>query len=245
MAARKKATARRKPAGKSVTTRSTSDDMPTYMDSDSNRGSENVTSSDLIIPRIGLIQALSPQRKKTHAAYIEGAEEGLLFNSVTNELYGDHINFIPVYFKKEHVIWRDRDSGGGFRGAYDTLDQAQAAYKDLEDKDVCEIIETDQHFVLIDREDGELEEAIISMSVSKMTASRKLNSLCRIAGGDRFSRRYRLDAVVAEGKKGEYQNYSVKMLDGFVTKDQYEAGEKMYDNITAGKRAIDREADVQ
>jgi hypothetical protein len=50
-------------------------------------GLENITIEDIAIPRIELIQALSPARIKSDPAYIEGADEGQLFNSVTRELY--------------------------------------------------------------------------------------------------------------------------------------------------------------
>ncbi len=244
--ATKKTASNVKKTGTDVATRQQGNNniaKPSYM-KDGNRGSENVTASDVVIPRIGLVQALSPQRKKTHAAYIAGAEEGVMFNSVTNELYDKELTFIPVYFKVEYVIWRDREKGGGFRGAYDSMETAQRAMDSLEDAADCEIIETAQHYVLIRHSENELEEAILSMSVSKMTASRKLNSLIRIAGGDRFSRHYLLSSTVAEGKKGEYQNYTVKMLDGFVTEDEYRAGETMYENIVGGKRVIERDADI-
>ena len=45
---------------------------------------------DITIPRVDVLQALSPQRKKTNAEYIEGAEEGMLFNTVTKQLYGSN-----------------------------------------------------------------------------------------------------------------------------------------------------------
>ena len=229
---------------KAVVKRETSNDVaPSYM-KEGTRGSENVTANDLIIPRVGLIQALSPQRKKTNAEYIEGAEEGAMFNSVTSELYGETLEFIPVYFKVEHVIWKDREKGGGFRGAFDSVESAMAAKNDLEDGDDCEIKETAQHYVLIPKDDGAMEEAILSMSSSKLSTSRKLNSLARIAGGDRFSRKYALSSVEVDGAKGEYYSYTVKMVDGFVDEDEYKAGETMYDNISSGKRTIDREGDV-
>ena len=218
---------------------------PDYIKEDSNRGSENVTANDLVIPRIDVIQALSPQRNKSKDAYIKGAEEGIFFNSVTNKLYGEGIEFVPVHFVIEYIIWRDRDRGGGFRGAFTTLREAQTALPGLEDADDCEIMETAQHYILAVGDDGDLEEAILSMSRSKMGTSRKLNSLARIAGGDRFSRKYKLTSTSVDGAKGEYRSYNVAPIDGFVNEEEYKAGETMYSNITAGNRTIDREADVE
>ena len=43
--------------------------------------------SELQIPFIRVIQALSPQIKKSDAAFIKGAEQGDLFNTVTGEVW--------------------------------------------------------------------------------------------------------------------------------------------------------------
>ena len=40
---------------------------PAFMDPSSTRGSEGVGIDDITIPRVDVLQALSPQRKKTNA----------------------------------------------------------------------------------------------------------------------------------------------------------------------------------
>ena len=62
-----------------------SEDRPDFM-GNSQRGSEDVTIDDLTIPRVDIIQDLSPQHKKNKPEYIEGAEVGMLFNTVTGKL---------------------------------------------------------------------------------------------------------------------------------------------------------------
>lgn len=86
------------------------DDIPEFLKKGSNRGAENVGSEDVIIPRIELIQALSPARKKSDPAYIEGADEGMMFNNVTRELYGLEVMVVPVYYQKQFLVWKDRKS---------------------------------------------------------------------------------------------------------------------------------------
>ena len=49
-------------------------DIPDYMKSDGGMGNENLTSDDLTIPRLSLLQALSQELKKTNSKYIEDAE---------------------------------------------------------------------------------------------------------------------------------------------------------------------------
>ena len=83
-----------------------------------NVGFENQTSQDLAIPFLGLLQDLSPQVKKKNERYIEGAEPGQFFNTVTNELMPETTYIVPCYTEHVYVEWKPRDSGGGFVGTH-------------------------------------------------------------------------------------------------------------------------------
>lgn len=219
-----------------------SDQRPDWVDPNSARGSEDVTARDIILPRVDVLQALSPQLKKSEAVYIPGAEQGLIFNTVSSELYGKQIVFVPVVFKREFVIWQDRRAGGGFRGAFPTQEQAEQELEMLENPDGHEIVETHVHFALILHPDGHTEEAVLSMSKSKRKVSRKLNSLIQMVPGDRFSRAYKLTAVEVNGPKGDYWSFEVTPM-GFVPKAIWEKGQETYKAINAGERGIDRSVD--
>jgi|TARA_R110002153_G_scaffold131915_2_gene280919 hypothetical protein len=221
---------------------------PAFMDSGSSRGSEGVGIDDITIPRVDVLQALSPQRKKTNAEYIEGAEEGMLFNTVTKQLYGSNFVFVPVYFRKEYVIWKDRKEGGGFCGAFSSeLDAINAiADQDL-NPEIHQISDTGQHFGLLvddhESENPKIEEAVISMSRSKMKVSRQLNTMIRMAGGDRFERAYTVAACESTNNNGEeFWNISVKQL-GYVSESVFKAAEVVYTAITAGTTDVSRKAD--
>jgi len=56
-------------------------------------------SNDKTTPRIQLAQAMSPQVKKKNADYIEGLEEGMFFNALTGEIYGESFtgNILKAY----------------------------------------------------------------------------------------------------------------------------------------------------
>ena len=58
------------------------------------KGLQNVSNDDITIPRLAIIQSGSPQRKKKDEKYIEGAEDGMIFNTVTNEV-NEKIEVIP------------------------------------------------------------------------------------------------------------------------------------------------------
>lgn len=212
------------------------DKLPSYMKQDSNRGSENVTSQDVMLPRIDIIQDMSPQHKKSKPEYIEGAEVGMLFNTLTEELYPDGIHVVPIYFEKLYLAWVDRDSGGGLIGIFTDPTEAQQAAEANEK--LAEAIETPTHVVLLVDADGNpVGEATIPMSKSKMKVSRTWNSLVRINGGDRFTRQYRIIVVDDKSDKGEYYNYKVQ-LEGFATELAYEQAEDLYESIASGATTI-------
>jgi hypothetical protein len=209
----------------------TVDQMPIYIKQGQNRGSENVNSEDLQLPRIDVLQALSPQINKKKDSYIEDAEVGMLFNTLTGELYPEGVFVTPVSYVRRYLVWVDRkqDAEGGLRGVFDTNEQAEDFVSEQADESKLEIVPTAEHLVLLD--DGS--EAIISMAKSKMKVSRKFNSLIRLNGGDRFSRRYKVTTVDDKSAQGEFQNLSFANV-GFPSEDVYLKAEKLYESISSG-----------
>jgi len=220
-----------------------SDERPEFLPQGSEKGQENVTVDDLTIPRLGLVQDLSPQRKANKPEFIEGADSGMLFNNVTSELYGKELNFVPVYFRKEWCIWKLQSAGGGFMGAWDTEAEAIAEFSEKGYDDDYEIVDMAQHFGLVLHADRRPEEIVISMSKSKMKVNRQLNTLVKMAGGDRFSRVYKIQAVEDQNKEGQdYYNFGVAPV-GFVSEPVYRLAEVMYDNVSGGSKDVNRDAD--
>lgn len=207
------------------------------------RGNEEVDANDLVIPRIELVQGLSKARKKSDPAYIPGAEEGMLYNNVTRELYGESIKVCPVMFRKEWLLWRDVDLGGGFGGAFPSAESAEAAKNAQENPSEWEVVDTPQHFVVIVKDDGTREEAVVSMAKTKAKASRLWNSLVRINGGPRFSRVYELRGVPDQNKVGqEFYSLQVKNV-GFVDEQTFNFASEVYDLVKSGSASVDRRTD--
>ena len=71
-------------------------------------GFEDEDAGDMIIPRVKVIQTLSPERKEGSAA------EGDIINSLTKEKYNGK-KFIPVFKFNNNVEWKDRSDGGGIK----------------------------------------------------------------------------------------------------------------------------------
>lgn len=71
-------------------------------------GFEDEEAGDMIIPRVKVIQTLSPERKD------KIADEGDIINSLTKEKYNGKV-FIPVFKFNNNIDWKDRADGGGIR----------------------------------------------------------------------------------------------------------------------------------
>ena len=54
---------------------------------DAAKGFENMTQDDMALPFVRILGQLSPQVTDGDAKYIEGAKPGMIYNTVTSELY--------------------------------------------------------------------------------------------------------------------------------------------------------------
>ena len=151
------------------------------MSKDSGGGFEEVTSSDVQIPFIRVIQALSPQIKKSDPAYIKGAEQGGIFNTVTKKFWSgdDGVLVIPVHFQKKLLEFVPRSEGGGFVGELDPKNLPKVVKENgmemLENGN--ELVRTAQHYVKIVHDDGTLENAIVDMKKTQLKKSREWVSI--------------------------------------------------------------------
>jgi len=75
---------------------------------DAPMGFEDEEAGDLIIPRVKVVQTLSPERKD------KIAEEGDIINSLTKEKLNGKV-FIPVFKFNNNVWWKPRSEGGGIQ----------------------------------------------------------------------------------------------------------------------------------
>lgn len=82
----------------------------------SGAGLEHVSSDELVIPFINVLQALSPEIEE-----IEGARAGMLFNKGTQQLIPGDVGFpfLPVHRQELFVEWKPRKQGGGLIGRHD------------------------------------------------------------------------------------------------------------------------------
>jgi len=66
---------------------------------DMGKGLGSIGQQDLALPFLKILAQLSPEVNKRDGKYVEGAEAGMIYNSVTGELYNgvEGIDVIPAF----------------------------------------------------------------------------------------------------------------------------------------------------
>jgi hypothetical protein len=216
--------------------------VPDFLAAYGAAGNESVGVEDIVIPRLGLIQSLSPEIDETDAKYIPGAKAGDFFNSLTRELYSSPVPVVFVDRRKEYVVFKKRSAGGGFRGSFPTEQDAKiyAATSDVP-SDQLEIVETATNFGLIlDGAGAVVGEIVIPMTSTKLKVDRQINSMIRLRGAARFASVFYLDSTKEKNDKGTF--YNIRAVIGpWVSQEIALAAKRMYDAIHSGDRKVDYE----
>lgn len=74
-------------------------------------GFENVTSSDILIPRITILQKLSPQLSKGDPLYIPEAEAGDICDVATGQVFKEMV-VVPCYYAMNYLEWHNQRGKG-------------------------------------------------------------------------------------------------------------------------------------
>ena len=195
------------------------------------RGNEDV-GMNVQIPRISLLQTMSPEVDKNHVSFIEGAEPGLLLNKLSGEL-SKEIYVLSLQFKVEFVAWKKREAGGGFKGNFPTREAAEASLQEQKEKlEQYDITENHAHLLIVKNPTtGDLDHApcIMDFASSKIRVSKSWNSQIALKGGDRFAGLWKIAGMPTQNKQGQtFHNLDVSFV-GWAQEEDYKAAEEMFE----------------
>lgn len=188
-------------------------------------GFEEASAASYAIPFLQILQSGSPQCKKSEGAYIKGAEEGMIYNTVTQELFDgeEGVLVIPCHYTQRFVEWQLRESGGGFVKEH-LPGEAPSTVKDEKGRDIASngnaIVDTRNHYVLIKGADGSLTPALIAMSSTQLKKSKQWMSKMqgiKIKGPNGFqpapmmSRVYKLTTIAENNDKGAWMGWRIEL----------------------------------
>jgi hypothetical protein len=98
-----------------VTATTASSAVASFVDDDMMSGPtgfENVSANDLLIPRLTILQKMSPQIDEGDPNYIQGAKYGDFCDTGTNEVFKELV-IVPCFFAMVYLEWGPRNSGKG------------------------------------------------------------------------------------------------------------------------------------
>ena len=216
---------------------------------DAQAGFQNMEQADLALPFLRILGQLSPQVNKRDAKYVNGAEPGMIYNTVTGELYDGEkgINVIPAYYKREYVEWQDRGEGSGapvaiHSSSSDILTQTKrdASYKDrLPNGNYID--KTASHFVIVNSKSPST--ALIAMKSTQLKISRKWNSMMasiKMKGKNGmftpafFSHTYKLRTTQQSNDKGTWFGWEVSKIGPVQDKSLYENAKAFSESVSKG-----------
>jgi hypothetical protein len=182
----------------------------------------NMTQEDLALPFLKVLGQLSPECNKRDAKHVEGAEPGMIINTVTNEIYD------------------------GGEGIYEAGDDLPSTTRDKFNKDRLSngnyLENTASHFVVILGDSPTT--ALISMKATQLKVSRKWNSMMmglKMQGKNgmftppTYSHIYKLKTVQQSNDKGTWFGWDVSRVGPISDSGIYKIAKDFGANVSKGE----------
>jgi len=222
-------------------------------------GLENLERQDMTLPRLGLCQALSPQRSESDPKYIEGLRDGQYFNTITKEIYGKQVQLVPLLFYKTRILFGAMDDGGGLRcqspdnlvgigepgGTCIKCPFAQfGSSRGGEGKGTaCNQFFNYAALVVKDGAVSQEQLLVFSLKSSGLKVAKDWNALIRIRNLDIFAGIYELTSVERKNEVGRWYEPVINPA-GNVSREVYEAAKLAYGAVGELSRAGRLRSDV-
>jgi len=209
-------------------------------------------SSEMQIPFVRLLQALSPQLNKKKSEYIEGASSGDAFNNVTNQYWDGEagLTVIPCFQTTKYLEFTPRDMGGGFRGEIPSNSPFLQQTTRSGSKEILpngnELVKSDQHFCLIVEDDGSFQPVVVDMKSTQLKVSRRwktqiaMQKVKHPTTGEMktppvFATMWKLRSVEESNDQGSWSNWTVEKIGLVENRDLLMEAKSFRDSIMAGE----------
>ena len=218
-------------------------------EADANQGAQNIRQEDLALPFLKVLGQLSPEVNKRDAKYVEGAEPGMILNTVTNALYdgAKGIQVLPVFYKRQYIEWQDRgESKGAPVHIYNAGDDIPKTTRDKMNKDRLGngnyLENTANHYVVTLGDSPST--ALISMKATQLKISKKWNSMMlgiKMQGKNglftppTYSHIYKLRTVQQSNDKGTWFGWDVSQVGPIKDKSVYDIAKQFAVRVSKGE----------
>jgi hypothetical protein len=200
------------------------------------RGIGNISEEDRIIPRLKLMQPLSPEVD-------EGiAKSGEFVNSTAKKTYGNTLILTPVIWWKSRINWVPRENGGGIvcqaRDAvngsmYGSCADCDSSKWHDKEAPVCTAIINILGLV------NNTDLVAVSFMNTGYKTGKQLINLFNYKQVDIFNFSYELSAVQEQNDFGKFWVIKFKDLNMPTNENVYKTCEKIYDNFAKIKEKVE------
>lgn len=203
-------------------------------------GTEYMEQQDLTMPRLGLCQALTPQRQKADPKFIQGLEEGQFFNSVTREIYGEKLLIVPLLFYKQRIRFDKNKMGSILCQALDDKVgigdpggiclKCPLAQFTNDSKPECMRFFNYASLIIVNGRVAPENMLTFSLKSTGLKIAKDWNSLIRIKNIDMFGGVYEVTSVVAKDDRNSWYAPKIEPA-GFVPQEVYSQAKHAYEIV--------------
>lgn len=203
------------------------------------RGFENVERKDILIPRIQLLQMMSP-------AVTEGtAKPGTMHVGLSNMNYGDKIVITPIMHFRSRIKWVPQDDGGGIecsspdaRKPLSDLISAECGTCPMKDwdeskkgKDKAPACTMYENFLVLINDS--VDPVLLPMERTKLKTAKKLYSMGALKNADMWNWQYQLGVSKEKNDKDQpYFNYTITDLAKATKEDKRTLCEQIWTSLS-------------
>jgi hypothetical protein len=177
-------------------------------------GSEDMERNDITLPRLALCQSLTPQKKKTNPNYIPELEDGMFFNTVTGEIYGESLEVVPLFFGKSRIFFEDINKGGGMKCQSLNAKNGGKLHPDScescphaqweENKPTCGL-----YYNYVSLVYPRMELIVVSMKSTALKVARSWNSMIRLTNLPMFAKVYNISSAEETKNQNTYSQFKI------------------------------------
>jgi hypothetical protein len=233
--------------------------MPAFMRGDAGRGTEGLTQKDIEMPRIKLLQGISPELEM-----YDGVRAGEFWHTIGEQSLGKSLEVIPVHISKRYVLWRPRWDGGGILARADdavhwqppkgefTVNTDKAKKKQVKwvlkptvqesglaewgtadpDDPGSTPAATEAFVIVVDLpEHPSLSPVALMLQRTALSQAKRFTGKLKISGAPIYGMRFDMESWLDNRAGQDFNNYRFTAK-GFVEDEkQYERGKMMYENF--------------
>ena len=226
-------------------------------------GFDNVDSKSLALPFLKVLGQLSPQVTQGDSNFIPEARAGMIYNTVTDELYDGQkgITVIPCFYKLEYIEWKDREKGAVAPvNVYPSdSDIMSKTTRGDDGKDRLPngnyIEETASHYVMV-VEPEKTSTALVTMKSTQRKKSKKWNSMMMSLRQKKkdgqgffkpapFTQQYNMRTVLEKNNLGSWFGWEIEHLGPVQSQEVMKSAFDFYESCKKGSVRVNHNKEEQ